>query len=242
MNLLNKIIIGFVFLVVAVSFAQEEHCKATVTIKSDINNFLVFVNGEVQQNSNNFELNPGNYVLKLVENNSNWNSREITDTIVIKDCNTINLNYSFLNHDIYLQSNPQDAHVIVNDSTIGFTPLLLSNGYQNLILSKEGYADKIVTQDELKSSQIINLDFIGTSQSTEFYGSTKFLILAGAAIALGAATAYYKLKADDKFDEYQITGQRNLLDQTNKLDLISGITFTAMQIDFGAIIYFFLTE
>ena len=45
-----------------------------------------------------------------------------------------------------------------------------------------------------------------------------------------------------KFDEYQIVGDPALLDQTDKYDLISGITFTALQINFGLIIYLFLTD
>jgi len=69
-----------------------------------------------------------------------------------------------------------------------------------------------------------------------------FKVLLGTAIALGATTAYYKLEADKNFDEYQVTGDPAALEQTDKYDLISGITFVAMQIDFGLILYLFLSD
>ena len=242
MNLFNKINIILILLVASVTFAQDDSCKAPVSIKTDIDSYSVYVNNEKQNSFNSLELSSGTYILKLVESDGSWNSKEITDTITINDCNPVNLNYSFTQDNYFLQTEPPDAHVIVNDSIIGYTPLLLSTGYNNLILSKKDYAEKFVSSRELKDSQPIKLEYIGNGENQQFYGSSKFLVLVGTAIALGAATAYYKLKADDRFDEYQITGNPDLLDETDKFDLISGITFTAMQIDFGAIIYFFLTE
>ena len=64
----------------------------------------------------------------------------------------------------------------------------------------------------------------------------------GTMVALGVTTAYLKLKADDKFAEYKITGDPDLLEQTNKLDTLSAITFVALQINFGTIIYLFLVD
>ena len=51
-----------------------------------------------------------------------------------------------------------------------------------------------------------------------------------------------KLEADKKFDDYLITGEQTLLDQTDRLDVISGISFVALQINFGLIVYFFLVD
>ena len=242
MNLFNNINIVLLLLVASVSYAQNDSCNASVTIKTDIDNYMLFVNNEKQSRTEKLDLSKGTYIVRIVENDGDWDSKEITDTITIQNCNPINLSYNFSGRNYYLETDPADAHVIVNDSVIGYTPLLLSSGYNNLLLSKKDYADKFVSTDQLTNSQIIKLDYIGDGANQSFYGSPKFLILVGTAVALGAVTAYYKLKADDKFDKYQITGNPDLLDETDKFDLISGITFTAMQIDFGAIIYFFLTE
>lgn len=242
MNLLNNIIIVLLLIVSGVSFAQDDSCKSPITINTDINNYHIYLNGKKLDSIKNLHLHSGNYILKLVESDGKWNSKEITDTITVQNCDPLNLSYSFSDNNYFLQTDPSDAEVIKNDSVIGYTPLLLSTGYSNLLLSKKDYAEKLISTDELRNSPVIKLDYIGNGENQSFYGSPKFLVLVGTAIALGAATAYYKLKADDKFDEYQITGNPDLLDETDRYDLISGITFTAMQIDFGAIIYFFLTE
>ncbi len=61
-------------------------------------------------------------------------------------------------------------------------------------------------------------------------------------MVLGAVTAYFKLKADDKFDEYKYSGDKKFLDETNRFDTISGISLALFQINFGYIIYRFLAE
>jgi hypothetical protein len=58
----------------------------------------------------------------------------------------------------------------------------------------------------------------------------------------GATTAYYKLEADDKFDEYKITGNPELVDEIDNYDLISAATLVALEVNIGLIIYFFLTD
>jgi hypothetical protein len=242
MSLFSKLYIVYFFLIVSICFGQEKDCNAPVTIKTDIENYQVFINGKNQTSNDSLSLSSGIYVIKLIETDGKWNSKEISDTVTIPNCNPINLTYTFSEQNIFLETEPPDAHVIVNDSVIGYTPLLLASGYNNLMLSKRDYADKFVSVDEINKNQLIKLEYIGDESNNSFYGSPKFLILIGTAVALGAATAYYKLKADDSFDKYQITGDPGLLDETDKFDLISGITFTAMQIDFGTIIYFFLTE
>ena len=40
----------------------------------------------------------------------------------------------------------------------------------------------------------------------------------GTAIALGATTAYYKLEADDLYEEYKITGDPGLVDNIEHYD------------------------
>jgi hypothetical protein len=129
-----------------------------------------------------------------------------------------------------------------SDSLIGFTPLLVEENFQTLLLQKPGYEDKIISQKEIASGIKPEMKFIGQIKGESFYESTLFKLLVGTAIALGATTAYYKLEADKNFDEYQITGDPALLDQTDKYDLISAVTFVALQIDFGLILYLFLTD
>lgn len=75
-----------------------------------------------------------------------------------------------------------------------------------------------------------------------FFTSSTFKILLGSAAVLGGVAAYFKIKADNKYDEYLSTKNQSTLDEVDKLDLISGISFGLLQINFGYLIYKFLTD
>lgn len=76
----------------------------------------------------------------------------------------------------------------------------------------------------------------------QFYESTLFQVLLGGIVVLGGVSAYFKLKADDYYDDYRRTGDESLLDKTDAYDTISGISFGLLQVNFGFLIYKFLVE
>jgi hypothetical protein len=242
MNLLTKVtlILSFAFCIHS-SFGQD--CKAKVSIKTDVKDTKLFVDDVYIGMGNNFitELDSGKHIIYITENFWNWNSKSIKDTLSIFNCSDINLNYS-LNDQKILDTNPQDVNVFIGDSLIGFTPLLLDQQQDNYTLEKPNYLQKNVSFQDIASGKKPELQFIGQEKGKSFYETTLFKVLVGTAIALGATTAYYKLEADKKFDEYQITGDPELLDQTNQYDVISGVTFVVMQINFGLILYLFLSD
>jgi len=240
MNLFTK---SFLIMILFSAAASGQDCKAKVTIRTDVENANLFVNDIYQSKGNVFklELEPGYYKIRIVEDFKKWNTNKLEDTLRINDCGDLTFNYKLVNK-LFLDSNPQNIYVKESDSLIGFTPLHLDENFQTLLLQKPGYADEIISNQEVSAGVKPELEFIGQVKGESFYESTLFKVLIGTAIALGATTAYYKLEADKKFDEYQLTGDPAALEQTDKYDLISGITFVALQIDFGLILYLFLTD
>jgi hypothetical protein len=240
MNLFTKLILT-ISLFSIVSFAQD--CKSNILIQTDVQNAKLFINDKFETEGSEFtiELGPGTYSISIVEDFKKWNSRRINDTLNIIDCSDMKLRYELKNK-IILDSQPQNVYVKSEDSLIGFTPLLLEEGFETLLLQKPEYSDKLISQQEISSGVKPELQFIGQVKGESFYESTLFKVLVGTVIALGATTAYYKLEADKTFDEYQVTGDPALLEQTDKYDTISAVTFVALQIDFGLILYLFLTD
>jgi len=222
---------------------SAQDCKAKIIIQTDVENAKLFVNDNFESEGNNFEfeLERGTYKISIVEDYKKWNAGRIEDTLTVIDCADLNFNYVF-NNKLLLDSDPQNVYVRESDSLIGFTPMLLENNIQTILLQKSGYEDKIISQQEIAAGVKPELQFIGQVKDENFYESTLFKLLVGTAIALGATTAYYKLEADKNFDEYQDTGDPAALDQTDKYDTISAATFVALQIDFGLILYLFLTD
>lgn len=242
MNLLTKILFSFLLILLfKQSFAQG--CKATLYINSDLDEINIFINEVFAGETNNFqtEIELGNYIVTVTENSKKWNAKSFSDTINVTDCSEITLNYSFKD-EVLLDTEPQNVYVFRNDSLLGYTPLLVRSNFKSLLLKKPDYSSRKITFDEFNANDKIKLDFIGEENDGSFYESTIFKILAGTAVALGAATAYFKLEADNRFDEYKVTGDPDLLNQTDRLDVISGVSFVALQINFGLIIYLFLSD
>lgn len=241
MNLLIKNIAFILFSgLIWQSFAQD--CKGTVVIETDISDPLVFINDELQQKGENeFILELGTYKVVVKESSKQWDSRFIEKTAEILQCNRKYLSFIF-NSEKYLQTDPDDVAVFNQGSFIGYTPLFLSGNFNSLLLEKPGYESKIISLSDITKSSRVTLNYNGKIKQESFFEKSIFKFLVAGIVVLGGTTAYFKIKADQKFDEYEFSGDRKLLDETRRYDLISGIAFTALQINFGALIYFFLID
>lgn len=144
--------------------------------------------------------------------------------------------------EVLLNSSPQDAYVFYKDSLIGNTPLFVQSIFKNVTLRKNGYDDINILFSDITPGKVFSMNYNGQEKEKSFFEKEVFKILTAGIVVLGAATAYFKLKADNKFEEYEFSGNSKLLDETRKYDLISGITFTALQINFGFLLYYFLIE
>jgi hypothetical protein len=238
-----KLYFKILFLLYAGIFLNAQDCKSRLIINSDSTLVNIFINDSLVNTSKQSEIQllNGKYFVKILEANKIWGANYLIDTLELKNCETRIINFK-PGKEVYLDSNPQDAYVFYGDSLIGSTPVFINKAYSNLLLKKSGYADYNYSNNNSNNRIKVNLKFIGQEKKESFFSSTSFKILAGTAVALGAVTAYFKLKADNRFEDYKISRDQNLLDQTNKYDLISGITFTALQINLGYLIYKLFTE
>jgi len=97
-------------------------------------------------------------------------------------------------------------------------------------------------QTESSSAQSNIYEYINKNKTKSFFSSGTFKILIGSAAVIGGVAAYFKIKADRKYDDYLQTKNRSELDEVDRLDLYSGIAFGLLQINFGYLIYKFLTD
>jgi hypothetical protein len=227
--------------ILAAGYNSGQDCKATLIVTSDIENTEYFLNGIRAGVGKRAVLqsDTGKFILTAAESGNFYNPLNFTDTVNITDCGEYKFNYTFTSV-LYLNSEPSDAYVFRNDSLIGNTPLYISRGTFPLRLSKAGYRD--VEVPENNTLNVINLEETGRRNGKSFYEQSLFRYLIGGLLVLGGTTAYFKLEADKKFDQYQLTGNDSYLKETRRNDLISGITFGALQINFGVLLYYFLTE
>lgn len=64
-----------------------------------------------------------------------------------------------------------------------------------------------------------------TKKRESFFSSGTFKVLLGSAAVFGGIAAYFKIKADRKYDDYLLSQNQSSLDEVNRLDLYSGISF-----------------
>ncbi|RJP66586.1 MAG: PEGA domain-containing protein [Ignavibacteriales bacterium] len=167
---------------------------------------------------------------------------------------------------VTISTNSAGSIIILNDSLVGKgnVNLKLEKGEYNLRIKEDVFrwnqeifdtAFTISNCNEIKkiSYNFKTRDLAATFPSTikkfkngnnnnSFLNSTLFKALIGTAVIFGGTSAYYKHLADENFDEYNLSGNKSYLDKTHKYDLISGLAFGALQINFGILIYYFLTE
>jgi len=241
MILFINILFALVIIIVADVFPQD--CEVHLTIISDIENVNIFIDDSLAGAGNNINaiLSKGRHKIIALENSDRWDSKTFIDSLHVTDCDDITLQYNFSDK-VLLNTEPQDVYVFSNDSLIGYTPLLIPMELNDIRLEKKGFESKIISYSDFGMNKPVKLNYTGEYDDGNFFDKTLFKILIGTMVALGVTTAYLKLEADDKFAEYKITGDPALLEQTNKLDTLSAVTFVALQINFGAIIYLFLVD
>lgn len=237
---LNRIIL--ILFILAVSELSAQECKAKIAVSTDRASSVIYINHNFVGNGNvTIELDPGRYYLTVTRDPEGWNSQAFYDTLNIHSCIDTTISFSF-NKQVYLNTEPQDVYVYQDSLLIGHTPLFLPLNTSAVSLKKSGYESKEIIPMDLKSYNLIKLNFIGEKKAESFFEKNIFKVLVGGIVALGGVTAYFKLKADDNFDQYQMTGDKYYLDQTHKFDLISGVAFGVLQLGFGYLIYHFLSE
>jgi len=242
---MNSLIKNSAFLILVSGFiivSESQTCKGIVAIETNRDSSVIFLNQKsVGIGQAKIDLEPGSYEIKVIEDDKVWNPNILSTKINVNICDSVIIPFKF-GREKYLQTNPQDVAVFYGDSLIGYTPLYLSSGYNSLHLNKPGYKSKTISFYNFNSNQPVSLNFIGETKGKSFYQKDLFKYLVAGIVVLGGTSAYFKLKADNKFDAYKITGEQALLDQTHKYDLISGILFTALQINFGTLIYFLFID
>ncbi len=108
----------------------------------------------------------------------------------------------------------------------------------NIPINRNWARGEIQINKNYKSLTILRTKKVATG----FIDSDLFLISVGSAIIFGTTAAYLKLEADKNYNKYLSTTNIKYLDKTNRLDLYSGISLGIMEINFGYLIYKFLTD
>ncbi|MBI4535423.1 MAG: PEGA domain-containing protein [Ignavibacteriae bacterium] len=228
---------------------------ASITVQTDIDGAVVIIDSQRVGITPLVidTLAPGWHRLTILHPDLyNWLAGTVSDSFSVNSGDARTLRYAFEARYL-VTSSPYGAEVLIRDSTAGTTPLVLKvdRSIRHVVIRKEGYED---TSVDLRSDHrgILNTNLKKVWQSETEPGlqdldhsgpSSLRLYVTGAATVLsGAAAAYFKVKADNKYNQYLQTGDPSLRSETHRLDTASAIALAATQIGLGLFTYFILTE
>jgi len=231
----------------------------SITIHTDIDSARVIIDGTfiglTPLNLDSLRIGWHRLVLQHYDIES-WLTESISDSIEVSAGTARVLRYAFVQR-MFLQSNPGGAEVVLGDSIAGLTPsvirLVPGSETQQIRLQKAGYEPLTINPvSSLRGVVAVDLKGVWQSgdgrpsifQETEMNGSKNLrLYIAGTATVLsGVAAAYFKVRADNRYDEYLQSANPALRSETNRLDTASGIALALTQVSLGLFTYFLLSD
>jgi hypothetical protein len=226
--------------------------QASLTMYTNIEGATVFVDGDsIGVTPVTFQIAPGAHGVRILSDVANWLTEPISDSITVALGERRTLHYTFPQKFLLL-STPSGAEVIVRDSVIGTTPLVVRPeqgesfrlrkvGYEETPLEFANASRGILATTLKKQWQRESTEPI--LKESEVKGSPLKLYVAGAAtIIAGATSAYFKVKSDNKYSDYIRTGNPTSLAEVDRLDTAAGVALAATQISLGLFAYFLLSE
>ncbi len=238
---MNKITGIYLFFIFLASNLAAQNCGSDYLFENQSHGFIIVDGKLLGRDSVRITLSKGTHIIAIKKNIYEWDGNTILDTITVKGCNQPRRVRYNLPGISYINSNPQDAAVYNFKKLIGYTPALISKNLIDISLKKKNFFPKQI--DSL--SPVVNVKLIPEEfhqNKEEFTQTPWFKVLLLSAAGFGATAAYFKLKADKRFDKYKETKESVFLNQTDKFDLYSGIALSALEINIGVLIYYFLFD
>lgn len=230
--------ISFILLITGYIYSQD--CKAIVEITTGTDSALIYIDSKfISFGKASLELPVGKYSVKVKRDRYEWNTDEKYDSIFISDCNR---KYAFqftVNKKRVITSEPDDASIFSKDELIGYTPTTIDANINSIFAKKN---EEKIEVNSINAITPVSFSKIPTPKNGSFAESDLLKILVGSAVALGTVAAYYKIQADQLYDDYKKNRLKDNLDKVNRYDLYSGIAFGILQINFGYLIYRFLSD
>ncbi len=195
---------------------------------------------------------PGTHVLRFVHANyRSWLAPMVTETLTVPPGAHLTRTWTFPT--IYVvKSEPYGATVRYRDSSVGTTPYILCASQKEVIaLSKDGYEDEIIVLTPEGGELFARMRSLvrtpaGESPLVASGEKSKNLfpvfLTSGTTILTGVASAYFKMKADGRYNDYRLSGDAGTLDEVHRFDRLSGIALVTSELSLIALSYFLLSR
>jgi hypothetical protein len=197
---------------------------------------------------------PGNHTLKLINKNrlGEWQNENLVIEFNLRTDTLISAMFPYY---YQFSSSPSNAFVFRNDTLLGNTPLRYRSDYMMggmVLFKRKNYRDLLYdmnTYDPITGANVILKksdnsaleETVRKNKGTQFKTSrnlTAILGLATASLAAGYFAFDFKDKANDQYDQYLLTGNKDKLDESRKYDKYFAAGLVLMQAALGGLVYF----
>lgn len=252
---MNKILC--VLTVAVPLYAQDVSKQGSLTIRTDPSGVEVYLDSTRigMTPLSKVSVPPGDHRLSLFyPSASAWNSLVRRETLTVHEGEELEKSFEFGSH-ISLSSIPSGSKVLLQGKELGMTPLFFRSASRlngDLILEKVGYERAVVPLSGGSTSTIVSLrrsqiqeagqDVVFDVPSSNDSKRWATYLSAGGMVASGIAAAYFKERANKRFDLYLQTRNPSYLASTQRNDRRSAVAFFLTQVGFGLLTYFLLSE
>ncbi len=226
---------------------------AGISVRSDVDSSIVIIDGTIVGKSpvTIDSLSSGLHEVRLLHPDlENWFAPVIVDSVNLLPGEDRDLVYRF--DRLYnIRSDPSGAEVLVDGKLVGTTPLFMEarDNDSLMMVRKRGFGTSVIDPARAERGVVdVKLEPITSGGGEPLLIEPAErpvlpLILSGASsILAGGFSAYYKVKADEVYQEYLLTGAPAKLAATRKLDNVAGIALGASQIYLALFSYLLLSQ
>jgi len=203
------------------------------------------------------DVRPGVHRLKIVHPDfTNWLTGNIVDSVRILPDEKKDLQYGFGRRYLIL-SVPSGADLMIGDSLVGSTPYLLTmSGADSLPavkLRKPGYDTARVDLSEARrgiaTAAMVRLPNAGVPEDQleeevpgQDHGTFRLYMAGAITVGFGVAAAYFKVQADERYDQYLSDFTSASRSQVRVYDTASALCLVVAEAGFGMLTYLLLAE
>jgi len=185
---------------------------------------------------------------------ANWLTGGVDDTVRFSPGERLVRQYK-MERWTTIVSSPPGAEVLLGDSVLGATPLLIPEGGLSLetplLVRMRGY-DPVVARLAQAQRGILQVPLLARWDpgrpngdlllTGNRHSSLRLYVTGAGAILAGAASAYFKVKADDRNNAFLITGNPLLALERKRYDNASAVLLAVTEVSLGLFVAFLLSE
>jgi hypothetical protein len=173
-----------------------------------------------------------------------WGVPEFVDTVRVRGDDTLRVTYPQPGL-LLLETIPPGARVFLGDSLLGSTPMTLPPSARRALgriaLERDGYLPTFLP-DHPDNGSFMNVvlelspndHFRAIERAESKFSSTAVVLTGSGALLAGVATAWLKIKADGKSEEYLVSPNPGLRSEIDRLDAWGGVSLAVCQ---GLLVY-----